>query len=256
VKFGELMKHQRPELVVSPRHDQWMKKNSNPAYSPEAIRFAQEQLYLQGYPRNRKGTISASSLGSCRRRQIFTFLGFTELPPSPKTSGIFQNGTFVHIRWQMAGLTEGWLLAAEVPVGENKYRLSGTQDGIAYDGSIVELKSINSNGFRGVNSFGVKEEHKFQVGTYGAATDNDKAVVIYEDKDTQEYREFVVNIDDELIRDIELITDQIWGLIDSETLPEPLDKCVEGSGYQYSGCPFRDRCLKVKNYNHAKEIAE
>ena len=255
MKFGELIKHSRPDLVVSPRHDAWMKQNSNPKYSEEALEFGREQLMLQATPRDRRGTISASSLGSCRRRQIFTYLGYYEIPPSPKVAAIFQNGTFMHIRWQMAGLTEGWLAQAEVPVGENKYSMSGTQDGIAYEGSIVEFKSINSNGFRGVNTFGVKDEHKFQVGTYGAATGVDKAVVIYECKDTQDYREFVVNIDDELIKDVQTITDLVWDLVERNELPEPLAPCEEKTGFRYNGCPFRDRCLQTRNYEHAKEIA-
>src|SRR5215203_807421 len=150
MRFGELIKQQKPELVVSRRHDAWMKKNGNPEYSPEAIAFATDALTVA--PRERRGTVSGSSINSCRRRQIFTFLGWFQLPPSGKTAAIFQNGTMMHIRWQMAGLTEGWLRKAEVPVPHNFLHLSGTMDGLADDGTIVELKSINSNGFRQVNT--------------------------------------------------------------------------------------------------------
>ena len=253
MKFGELVKHNKPDLVVSPRHDQWMRENGDAKYSPTAIRFAEEQFRAQ--QRERKGTISASSLGSCRRRQIFGFLGWFQLPPTGKTAAIFHNGTFMHIRWQMAGLTEGWMAQAEVPVGDNALDMSGTMDGVAYDGSIVELKSCNSNAFRRVNTFGVNEEHVFQVGTYGVATGRDKAVVIYEDKDTQEYREFVVPIDDSLTHAVRKISEKVWGYIERKELPEPLALCEEKTGYRYNSCPYRDRCLKTRDYAHAEEQA-
>jgi hypothetical protein len=253
LKFGELIKHAKPELVVSQRHDKWMRENGNPKYSGAAIQFAVEQL--GAVQRERKGTVSASSLNTCRRRQIFTYLGWYQLPPAGKTAAIFHNGTMMHIRWQMAGLTEGWLAQAEVPVGQNHLNLSGTQDGIAYDGTIVEFKSINSNGFRQVNTFGPKDDHKMQVGTYGACTGNDKATIIYECKDTQEYREFVVPIDSELISQVNWVTEKVWDYIETKELPEPLPVCEEKSGYRYNGCPYRDRCLKTRDYEHAMEQA-
>src|SRR3954462_2316733 len=113
MKFSSLGKYQMDKgLVVSPRHEQWLQVNSDPIYSDEALAFGAKVLIDMGRPRDRRGTISASSAGSCRRKQQFTFLGLPELPPTPKLAQIFQNGTFMHIRWQMAGLTEGWLLAA------------------------------------------------------------------------------------------------------------------------------------------------
>lgn len=250
------MNRTRQGLVVSERHENWLKSNANPTYSERALKHCETELRKQASPRIRRSTVSASSLGSCRRRQIFTFLGWSELPPTPKLATIFQNGTMMHIRWQMAGLTEGWLAEAEVPVGKNAMSLSGTQDGIAHEGSVVEFKSINSNGFRGVNTFGVKDEHRFQVGTYMATTGNTKAVVIYEDKDTQEFKEFVVELDDQLAWDIQEITDLIWGLINDKNLPEPLGDCIDQKGYRYHGCPFRDRCLKIKNWQEAQDLAD
>ena len=255
MKFGELMKHQSKGLVIGERHDEWLKRNGNPTYSESALRFLSTQLMLQSKPRDRRGTVSASSLGSCRRRQSFTYLGMSELPPSPKTAQIFQNGTYMHLRWQAAGLTEGWLKAAEVPVPENQLRLSGTQDGIAYDDSVVELKSINTNGFSGVKSFGVKPEHRFQVGTYMVVTGAEKGVVVYEDKNTQEYEELIVELDQQLIDDVNLTSEAIYSHIDNKKLAEPLEGCMERKGWRYASCPFRDRCLAIRDWEHAEETA-
>jgi hypothetical protein len=134
VKFSELVKHNKPELVVSNRYEAWVKENSNPQYSDSAIVFGTTALIAQSTPRDRRGTVSASSLDSCRRRQQFTYLGLSEGPMSAKTAAILQNGTFTHLRWQMAGLSEGWLIEAETPVPRpNPLRLHGTMDGVLYD---------------------------------------------------------------------------------------------------------------------------
>lgn len=254
MKFSDLGKYKvDSELVVSKRHEAWLQENANPKYSEQAQEFGRWAFDMQGYPRDRKGTISASSLGSCRRRQQFTFLGMPELPPTPKLAQIFQNGTFMHIRWQMAGLTEGWMKEAEVPVGDNEYRLSGTQDGIAYDDSVVELKSANSHSFNRVMSFGPLGGHPFQVGTYVLTTGAEKGVLIYENKDTQEWKEFVLYRDDLPLVEIEEANEILWNNIDHKQLYEPLDDCVAGEGYMYHGCPFRKECLKIKSWEHAEE---
>jgi hypothetical protein len=256
MKFGDLSKYKTDGgLVVSPRHERWLEHNSNPEYSTKARVFAAKALIDMGRPRDRRGTISASSLGSCRRKQQFTFLGLPELPPSPKLAQIFQNGTFMHIRWQMAGLTEGWLKEAEVPVGGNDLNLSGTQDGIAYDDTIVELKSCNSNQFARIQTFGPIEGHIYQIGTYTVTTGAEKATLIYENKDTQEFKEFVRTRDELPLVEIANGAEEMWLKNGNEELYEPLDKCWDKEGYQYAGCPFRNQCLKIRNWQEAKEIA-
>jgi hypothetical protein len=254
LKFGELIKKTNPGLVVSPRYDAWMTKNANPHYTAEALEHATKELAKQATPRDRRGTFSASSLNTCRRKQQFTFLGMPELPPTAKQAAIFQNGTFMHIRWQMAGISEGWLPQAEVPVPHNEMTLSGTMDGIAYDGTIVEFKSINTNGFSSVNTFGVKEDHLAQGGTYLACTDAEKVSFVYEDKNTQEYKEIVKTRDELPIREIKQQAEELWTETMAHRLYEPLGSCEEKTGFRYTNCPFREQCLKVRDWEHAQEI--
>lgn len=256
MKFGDLGKYKIDKgLVVSPKHEKWMETNSNPVYSQRALDFGAWALEQQANPRDRRGTISASSLGSCRRRQQFTFLGMPELPPSTKLAGVFQNGTFMHIRWQMAGLTAGWMDNAEVPVGTNPYDLSGTQDGTTTNGEVIELKSTNSNQFNRIMSFGPIEGHTFQVGTYVLVTGAERGVILYENKDTQDYKEFVYDRDELPLQEIKEIAFGVWEKLDAKELAEPLDECEAKTGYRYSGCPFRDNCLKMKSWQQAEEVA-
>lgn len=257
MKFSDLAKYKTDTgLVVSARYDAWMATNSNPHYNERALNFAAWALEAQSRPRDRKGTISSSSLGSCKRRQQFTYLGMPEISPSPKLAAVFQTGTFMHIRWQMAGLTEGFLDDVEVPVRANQYRLHGTMDGLLEDGSVLELKSANSNSFRRVLSFGPLAGHEFQLGTYLLTTGREKGVFVYEDKDTQEYTEIVRTRDQLPLAEIAVNSAQLWSEIEEENLYEPLDDCMAKTGYRYNGCPFKDNCLKIRGWTEAEDIAD
>jgi len=246
MKFSETIKHTGPDLVVSKRHEQWLADNDHPTYSTLAVSFATKTF--TGRDRERKGTVSASSLGECQRAQQFEFLGMPKLPPSAQSVMRMHNGAMMHLRWQMEGLTEGWLKDAEVPVYQEALGLRGTMDGIAYEGSIVELKSINSNGFRRVQSYGPLTPHLFQMATYMLCTGRKKGSFIYECKDNQEYQEFVVGPHDVPLVEARYRARDLWAEIDGRRLVEPLTKCLDQEGWVYQYCPFRDRCLQIHDW--------
>jgi hypothetical protein len=191
------------------------------------------------------------------RRQQFTYIGMPEMGFSAKTSAILQNGTFMHIRWQMAGLTEGFIREAEVPVPRNNsLKLSGTMDAIAYDGSIIEFKSANSGSFGRVVTFNEPlHGHDMQLGTYMMVTGAEKGCLVYENKDTQEYKEIVITAEQVQTVMITRKLEELWQEISIERLAEPLGAAYEAKA-PCSTCPFRDNCLKVKSWDHAKEIAD
>lgn len=247
MRFSETVKLTAPELIISRRHDEWLRSNDHPVYSPRAVAFALDQLTK--LDRIRAGTISASSLGTCGRQQQFSYLGMPKMWESQTSASKMANGSMVHLRWQMAGLTEGWLAEAEVPVFSGELGLTGTMDGIAYEGSVVEIKSINARGFSSICAFGPKHEHLFQMASYLLATERDKGSFIYENKDTQEYREIVVHRDDLPMREVELTASDQWGHIGQELLFEPLNDCLDKKGWRYDYCPYRDRCLKIHTWD-------
>lgn len=246
MRFGETVKLTAPDLVVSRRHDAWLATNDHPKYSYRALNFASGMLSQPG--RLRAGTVSASSLGGCHRAQQFVFLGMPQVPPDQKNAMKMHNGAFMHLRWQMAGLTEGWLKLAEVPIGTNPYRLSGTMDGILYEESVLELKSINARGFATVQTFGPKLDHLYQMATYLLCTERTKGVFIYECKDTQEYKEIILDRDQLPMAEAEEQARHMWATLGEQRLYEPLEKCIDRTGWQYASCPFRDRCLSIHRW--------
>jgi hypothetical protein len=161
-----------------------------------------------------------------------------------RLAGIFSLGEFIHLRWQMAGLTEGWLSEAEVPLESSELMLGGTMDGVLHDGSGFELKSINSNGYRQVMSFGPKEEHLLQIHAYMMMRReiSDQFSIVYENKDTSEWREFRITYDHVIAQKA---MEEIKTLIDSRSdnkLPPMLSQCETKEGYVWRGCEFRDIC--------------
>lgn len=246
MKFSETIKNTDPKLVISRRHEAWLLENDHPVYSQRALDFAYQALTKRD--RVRKGTISASSLGECQRYQQFVYLGMPQLPHDQKNAMKMQNGSFVHLRWQMAGLTEGWLDKAEVAVANEPLGLRGSMDGVVYDGSILELKSINNNGFSRVATFGPLVPHLFQMATYMLCTGRDKGIFIYECKDNQEYKEIVVGPEDLPMKEARDLALKSWVNIGARELVEPLEKCIDKKGWMYDSCPFRDRCLSVHDW--------
>lgn len=247
MRFSETIKNTDPDLVISRRHEEWVSANDHPEYSAKALAFAAEQL--AGKDRVREGTISASSLGECKRYQQFVFLGFPKLPPDAKNAAKMHNGSFMHLRWQMEGLTEGWLQHAEVPVHSDAYGLMGTMDGINYNGSILELKSINVNGFSRVGAFGPLIPHLFQMATYMLCSGIEQGVFLYENKDTQEYHEIVVQPEDLPITEAVMAAEDMKKSLEAQKLYEPLGDCMDQKGWKYNSCPFRDRCLWVYDWD-------
>lgn len=247
MKFSQAAKLDSPELVISRIHDKWVVEDGE--FSKHAKDFLSWQLDKQ--PRKREGTVSASSLGSCPRAQQFTFIGMKKLQIEPKGAGIFKNGDFMHYRWQMWGLSAGWLTAAEVPVPENPHNLAGTMDGIAFNEDVVEFKSINDNGFKRITTFGPQNKHKLQGAAYLLASGREKVVFLYENKNDQEYREFVLGRDELPLEEAVVLADDLHNKNNAEYLAEPLKACERREGFDYNYCPFRHICLNTKDWDHA-----
>lgn len=235
-------------LPITMRHERWLETNSTPKYTETALDFARAALSHElGGNRSRSSDFRASGAGSCQRRQLFTandVRGITDI--SSDLANIFATGNFLHLKWQMAGLTEGWLVQAEVPYESDEYSFGGTLDGIIYDGSLFEFKSINARGFSSVQMYGPKHDHILQAHAYMYLADLHAVSFVYENKDNGEWREFRMERDD-------LICDAIVGMVNDMTemkrnqaYPEPLNKCLDREGWQYRQCPFREVCLDEK----------
>jgi hypothetical protein len=133
--------------------------------------------YLLGLPSDNDrghGLNSPSGVSSCPRSQVYNRRGEKrDGILEPRTLRIFNNGTHTHVRLQEYLLKCGLLLMDEVPVYSKKYQILGHTDGIIrlnkFSLAILEIKSINSNGFS--NLIDAKDEHKEQAQVYMYCTE-------------------------------------------------------------------------------------
>lgn len=236
-----MMAVQQQQLYVSARHEEWLKANPNAKYSRQALDFAIAQLRAE--QRDRTKSFSASSVGGCVRAAQFQYQGLAQKPVDSKTAQIFHNGSHMHLRWQMAGLTAGWLDQAEVFCHDKVRMLKGSLDGILDNGWGLELKSINSYGFSRVMQYGVKPEHQNQIDAYFLMRpDIDRFSVIYENKDTQDYTEIIVSRETERLKQLEARL----MLLKRKTLDgsyfDMRDDCWKGEGFMFRSCPYSPIC--------------
>jgi len=129
------------------------------------------------------------------------FRGTNSENHEPRVLRIFDNGHGVHSRLQGYLKEMGVLLDAEVEVWNEDYQIYGHCDGILQLGDqkgVLEIKSINSNGFW--NLYSPKPEHMIQVHAYMFALGIPRGVLLYEEKDSQELKEFFLK-EDPTIRD-------------------------------------------------------
>lgn len=250
--FKDLMRAVQLDLPITLRAERWLLANADPVYTEEAIQFSDDFLRgkVGGNRKNRKPHFRASGMSKCGRARVFARIGHPEVSAqySSVQANIFATGNVLHRKWQMSGLTEGWLTAAEVPMENEELDLAGTADGVIYDGSLFEFKSINSRGWRWVQSQGqANDDHQMQIGAYKLLDSTLVAAsVVYENKDTGEWREFRTSFTNELMDRVRTELAGLRTAIANRKLPPVLPACSVKEGMVYRRCPYRDNCLDIK----------
>lgn len=112
---------------------------------------------------------SPSQAGVCQRANYYARMGYqSDGSIEPRTRRIFNNGDGVHDRLQTYLENAGVCLMREVPVLYDPLVIQGHTDGIIRiskdEIGILEIKSINSNGFSNLKE--PKPEHKLQAMIY------------------------------------------------------------------------------------------
>ena len=157
----------------------------------------------ESYVRPRKRVIRPSELGYCERKTVLSILNlFTEPPPLPRIQRIFDNGNKVHnryLRHYIDRMPAIEVIAVEENVIDESYWLKGSPDALIMDKVtkikyVFELKSIKGEDF--ARLLQPMPVHEVQVRIYMHLTKIDQAIVLYENKNTQETKEFVLKADE------------------------------------------------------------
>lgn len=230
---------QDDSLILTPLVNEWLMHHSNDAW-PDwvADRMAEE---MKKVPRDRSGSFSASAAGTCLRRQEFSFLGKRENKVIfPQLHNLFNDGKWRHLRWQAMLLTAGLLEDIEVPLSWPRMLSKGSMDGRG-----VVPNTVRNKAWRGLEyGFELKgvghpydtytkrdvpiDSHMAQIHRYFVTSGLPLFVVIYESKQTQEWKEFVVEPIPELMEASLKELEELRSAVDKQELHAILPECMPG----------------------------
>ena len=218
-----------------------------PITADALARVHQVMLADMGGRADGSGRIRPSSVGHpCTRHKLLSFLGAERTEFEEGSLDIMEAGTWGHYRWQVRGLSGGWLTAIEEPAEDRSWLLKGSADGIISDGSLFELKTTNSYTYDTVMKTGEPTwEHRMQVGAMLRALEIDKASIVYEDRNfPARWHEFRWSLsgDEAILFALKLLRKDIRTQVRAKELPPMLVECVEMKGKIYEGCQFRYSC--------------
>jgi len=144
--------------------------------------------------------IHISSAAKCVRQLYYEAVINKPKNIDGKLRRVFDNGNSFHQRMMkmLFQCPEVRIVSAEIPIPENNL-IKGTCDAIvAIEGKnyVVDWKSINDLQFKYLDNDGAKKEHIIQVLLYMHFFQENNGIIVYENKNTQEMREFVFSNSD------------------------------------------------------------
>ena len=232
------------QMINRARTDNWYRDRYDEYVTHRDVNaeLSAMEIILSRPDRDRRGSWSASDSGACLRKRQFTYLGMDKRELTPEAMNIFANGDYVHIRHQAFGLAGRFIDKVEVPVHIDKIKFRGTADAISSAGEGLEFKSINDRGFSGIKSFGASPKHLLQIAAYEMCLNLGTWRIIYENKNTNEMLEIVVNDFTESLKTVVTEITTLNGFTEKNKLVPMLRSCLNQTGFDYTYCPYNRNC--------------
>lgn len=249
-----LLRAHNTDLPVTSQLQRWFIDNPDAALVSEKD-FEKIKKALLEVPRIRSGSFSPSQLDTCKRKQIFSFLGVSRisLSENPTLAAIFNDGKWRHIRWQANLLAAQVIEEIEYSFFNKSLRYRGSLDGYK-DGLIIEAKGTSALNYV-VKRGKPNPEHELQgAGYFVGIPEADQISFIYECKMSQRWEEFNYPRErfEDLINKVNRILQFLNESVESKTLPEILRGCKKESGKTFKECPYKNNCLQIKNWEEAE----
>jgi hypothetical protein len=241
-----------PNTIITSDYRRWLRKHHDDPYPDWVVELIRAELAKGG--RDRSGSFSGSSAGSCMRAQEFEFLGVS--PPMERQAdtdliSIYDDGRWRHLRWQANLLTSRILSRIEFPLDWPAKRSKGSMDGLGVvkaDHANVAWRGLNF-GFelKGMNGFqyprAVKEplptpKHMQQIGRYFLSSGVDLFVCIYECKLTQKFHEWVITPDMVDMVEQQQEIDELNAAVDRQQIHPQLKTCAARQGPYWAACGY------------------
>ena len=234
------------ELVVTPAHTLWQEHTGGEEqYTERAIEFAAD-VWRGTFKHERSGRLSPSGMGGCERALQFGYQGAPRNPVKVDDLDLMAIGTKMHLMWQMEGLSAGYLTDAEVWVTDGDL-LGGSMDGILYDDSIFELKTMRSQVYAKwvAKEKTVKFDHLLQTEAYFRCSGRNRASLLYQDRDSGQTHEWRLKSDPRIEDALDEILQRAYGFIEVDALPTIYADCQSQTGFVFKQCSYSEHCLAV-----------
>jgi hypothetical protein len=195
-------------------------------------------------------------MGECPRRILFEYAGAPQLAKDIDSQEMADHGTAAHLKWQIEGLTVGYMTQAEVWVEDPELMVGGSIDAKLIDASNFELKTVHPFVYNKIvlDNRTPKWEHLLQVGTYFMLDGADWCSVVYEDRGSGQFHEFRVQRDAKIEKEIIRRLNSYKRYVERDELPPQLPDCELKIGAAFRRCPFRRICAKPKTVHEAAEL--
>ncbi|MFS1019887.1 Dna2/Cas4 domain-containing protein [Enterococcus casseliflavus] len=189
-----------------------------------------------------------SSLGRCKRMITYQMLHYRATPKTGTNLSVLENGTSFHDRMEKVCNDMGILVAPELSIKNDDLCISGRTDAVVwnfldplehpiqgetsteeekivlnnskgetvYVGPqervlLIEFKSIKDKSFHSLGKSKPKKEHEMQLQLYFFLTGIEKGIIYYENKNTQDTKEYIIEKDDdkiaEVLKEIQIVLD-------------------------------------------------
>lgn len=234
--------------------DAWLKWDGVP--TPEAWARVQQVMEHDLFTADRgdgSERLRPSMLNDpCARRKMLSFHGYrsNEAEEDLTMLRMGSQGTWLHYRHQLMGLSTGLLTDIEVPVHHKRMLLSGSVDGVTYDGVGAEVKTLHGNWFNRL--FPVHRESEWeppaknmlQVHAYMHALGTSEHILLYENRSDGQMVEFTVFFDETTNSELLLKVDPLLVHVENGTLPPLLPLCRQMTGQIYEKCTWKEACFR------------
>lgn len=262
------------EPFYSPRHYAWLGlPERKRQWSVGALELARAVLANE-FTHERSMRVSPSSLGTdCEREILFSYGGAPQQPRPAKIEDVMGSGSFEHLRWQMEGLSAGYLVDAEVWMHSAALRCGGSLDGIGSDSSLFEFKNTASHLYEAISkgpehlARALKREaegtgsaaayaahmvrkHKMQMETYWLLDSmqetprlSTKGSLVYQDRASKDVFEIRVQTHPGRRIEVHRILEGLHDWIDLNQLPDMLVGCEKAMGYGDSAPSAKERTV-------------
>lgn len=202
-----------------------------------------DDFYLRRQKEKDKNHFYITDAGRCPRAVFFQFKKYPKKEIEARVLRLLEHGEYTHMRLMSVLFSIGLVKSAEIEIPKQEI-IHGRADAIISLNNelyVLEIKSMNKMAFFRLEK--PNPDNLKQIQLYMHYFNVHKGILLYENKDTQEIKEFEVEYDEKLVKELLKNFAELKEKIESNEMPgipEDIEK------WRCSYCPYAEECGKIK----------